>query len=358
MTKFYPLVVRDVRRETHDCVSVSFDVPTDWAEKFTFVAGQYLTLRADIEGEDVRRSYSICAAPTDGDLRVAVKRVSGGTFSTFAATELKAGDTLKVMPPQGKFLVKPDPKRAQHYVGIAAGSGITPIISIMRTVLGAEANSHFTLIYGNRAKASIIFREALESLKNEYMSRLTVHHVLSREKTDTPLLSGRINAEKCSQFFTKLIDIQSVDAFYLCGPETMIFEVKDWLEAANVRREAIHFELFTASSAKKQHTKTTNLVAAERDKVSHVTVCLDGLSFDFDLPYYGETILDAATDQGADMPFSCKGGVCCTCRARVLEGEVEMAINYALEPDEVAAGYILTCQSQPRSERLVVDFDV
>lgn len=358
MIHFHTLQVKKVQQETDDCVSISFIVPEELKDTFAFRHGQNLTLRKQFNGEEARRSYSICTSPSDNELKVAVKRVDGGLFSTWANTELKAGDFLDVMPPTGKFNTELNPDQKKNYVAFTAGSGITPILSIIKTTLLTEPQSTFTLVYGNRSKASIIFKEELEALKDKFLQRFRLYHVLSREKTDVAVNYGRIDAEKCALYFDKLIDITKCDEFFLCGPEQMIFSVRDFLQQQGVPREHIHFELFTVPGQKKSTVDTSKDEKKASGPTSKVSVKLDGIQFDFDLPFDGQSVLDAALKQGADLPYACKGGVCCTCKARLLEGEVEMDENWGLEPDEVAAGFILTCQSHPRTEKIVVDFDV
>lgn len=355
MTHFSPLRVRELRRETADTVSIAFEVPDDLREAFRFVQGQYLTLRTMLGGEEVRRSYSICTGTHEGDLRVAVKKVDGGLFSTWANEVLRTGDVLEVMPPQGRFFAPLDPANRRTYVAFAAGSGITPVLSILKTTLATEPMSRFVLFYGNRGFDQIIFREELELLKNRCPDRLAVHHVLSRESLGSPLFYGRLDGEKCRQFGRFFFQPEEVDAYFLCGPEEMIFSVKDCLMEMGADSKKVHFELFTTDGAKK---KAAARAAAPRDSFdASVTLIQDGTRFDFLLPSDGSTLLDAAMRAGADLPYSCKGGVCSTCKAKVLEGKVEMDINYGLEPDEVAAGYVLTCQSHPKTQRLVVSFD-
>ena len=350
--KYYSLRVREVRRETPDAVSIAFDLPNELRDTFAFTQGQYLAIRTLIDGEDIRRSYSICAGADDGELRIAVKQVPGGRFSTFANERLKAGDTLDVMPPQGRFFTPLDAANKKLYVAFAAGSGITPVLSIIKTTLRREPLSSFVLFYGNRNFDHIIFREELETLKSLYPLRLSVHHVLSRESLGADLFYGRINADKCDAYCRLLFQPLEVDHYFLCGPEEMIFEVKDALMRHGVSEGRILFELFTTPGV----SRPAPAPAAEGSDAA-ITVKIDGMTFDFALPTDGSTLLDAAMRAGADLPFSCKGGVCSTCKARVLEGEVAMDVNYGLEPDEIAAGYVLTCQAHPRSERLVISFD-
>jgi ring-1,2-phenylacetyl-CoA epoxidase subunit PaaE len=353
--RFYELKVSDIRPETPECVSVALEVPADLKETFAFTPGQYLTFKIGLAGQEIRRSYSICAAPADGELRVAIKAVKGGKFSTLANTMLKKGDVLEVMPPMGKFTPK---HLGRHYLAFAAGSGITPIMGIMKDVLQREPDSYFTLVYGNRNRGSIIFREEIEGLKNRYMDRLRVYHVLSRELMDVELFNGRIDAEKCGKLCEKLIDLKKIDEAFLCGPEEMILSVREKLFALGMPQGSVHLELFTSpDQPKASHEKWKEEHAKDEGPVSKVSIRLDGVTFDLDLAYNGDSILDAALAHGADLPYACKGGVCSTCRAKIVEGAVDMEVNYALEPDEVAKGFVLTCQSHPKTERVVVDFD-
>ena len=356
--KFYSLKVKDVRPETADCVSVALEIPEQLADDFKFVPGQYLTFKKTDGDVELRRSYSICAGVNDCELRVAIKKVEQGKFSTYANEQLKPGEELEVMPPMGNFTLKQKEVKHKHYMGIVAGSGITPVMSIMKTILENDPESKFTLIYGNKSRGTIIFREAIEALKNKYMQRLRVYHVLSRESMDVPLFNGRITAEKCQQFCEKLIDINTVDEAFICGPEEMILSVRQQLIDLGMETGKVHMELFTSpDQPKATHDKWVKEHPADAGKTSKVSITLDGTTFEMDLPYNGDSILDAALKVGADLPFACKGGVCCTCRAKVTEGDVEMEVNYALEPDEVERGFVLTCQAHPRSERVVVDFD-
>lgn len=359
MIHFHPLTIKEVRPETDDCVSLSFDVPEELKHTFRFSQGQSLTMRAKLNGEEVRRTYSLCSSPLDNEWRVAIKKVDGGLFSSYANTKLKKGDVLEVMPPVGKFNTPLNPAQQKHYVAIAAGSGITPILSIINTTLRTEPRSQFTLIYGNRTRASIIFKEELEALKNKFIDRFTIHHVLSREQPDAPVYYGRIDEPKCELLFTRLVDIGKADEFFLCGPEEMIFCVKKFLESKGIGKHHIHFELFTIpgenSSVSRQPSRGRQ--PASEGPSSSITVKLDGVMFDFQLPAQGQSILDAALAQGADLPYACKGGVCCTCRAKLVEGQVNMEVNYGLEQDEIDQGFILTCQAHPITPKVVVDFD-
>ena len=360
-THFHKLTIKDIRNETPECVSISFHVPDELKETFQFVHGQNITIRTSINNEEIRRSYSICSSPLEKELRIAVKKIANGKFSAYAET-LKKNDILELLPPTGKFHVQLEPSNKKNYIAFAAGSGITPIISIIKTTLATEPQSSFTLIFGNKNRSSIIFKEELEAIKNKYISRFALHHILSREKTDAAINNGRINAEKCEALNNKLIDIKNADEFFICGPEQMIFSVRDWLEKNDIDKKKIHFEWFTVPgqqlAVSSWQLAVDNHPKSFEGKTSDVTIKLDGISFSFDLSYDAEPILDAALKQGADLPFACKGGVCSTCRAKLVEGKVEMEHNYALEPDELENGFILTCQSHPRTEKVVIDFDV
>jgi ring-1,2-phenylacetyl-CoA epoxidase subunit PaaE len=359
-THFRTLTIEDVRRETSECVSVAFAIPAAYREEFRFVQGQNITLRMRMGGEEVRRSYSICSSPLESELRIAIKKVPGGVFSTWANEQLAPGHQIEVLPPSGRFNTELRPGNRKHYLAFAVGSGITPVLSLIKTTLGVEPESHFTLVYGNRNRLSIVFREELEALKNRYIDRFSLYHILTREEMDIPLYQGRIDTQKCAGLCGRLIDLRSMDEVFLCGPEQMIFSVKDWLEGQGVERKKIHFELFHTVEGRtivQRREETSDGPAARRDQVSQVTVRLDGMGHTFDLPFEGSSVLEAALMEGVDLPFACKGGVCSTCRAKLLEGKVEMDNNYALEADELATGFILTCQSHPRSEKVVIDFD-
>ena len=350
---FHSLKVKKIKKETPDCVSVSFLVPEELQQTFQFREGQNITLRKMIGEAEQRRSYSVCTAPHENELKVAIKKIQGGLFSAFANEELKTGDTLEVMPPSGKF----NSKNAEgNYLAIAAGSGITPVISIIKHTLQTQPGSSFTLIYGNKSRGSIIFFEDIESLKNKYMQRFSCINILSRERTDAAINYGRINTDKL-EALQQLADFSSFDDAYICGPEEMIFASAAFLEKAGMPKANIHFELFTTPGQQK-NIVTENIIEEQTGPKSRITVKLDGRSFDFDLAYKSSNILDAALAQGADLPYACKGGVCATCKARLVSGEVHMDINYALEEEEVKQGYILTCQSHPLSDSVTVDFDV
>lgn len=352
--KFHALTVLEVKRETEDTVSVSFDVPDELTSDYSFLSGQYLTLRTSIKGEDTRRSYSLCSAPFEKEWRVAIKKVENGLFSTFANEELKAGDQLEVMTPTGNFSLKLDVERSRNYALFASGSGITPVFSIAKTALKEEPLSTVTLFYGNKNFNSIIFREELEALKNSYMERLRIIHVLSRESLGNDIQKGRIDKDKADRLYKAFLKGEEIDAVYICGPEEMILGVKESMIANGIEKDRVHFELFTTPGKK---SAPKEAITTGPNISSNVSVILDGDQLDLALDSSGETILDAAQKAGADLPFACKGGVCCTCKARILEGTARMDVNYALEKDEVEAGYILTCQAHPTSERLVVSFD-
>ena len=356
MSKFHTLKITDVRRETEDCVSLAFAVPETLEKDFIFTQGQHLTLRRQLNGEDVRRTYSICTGPDDGELRVAVKKVPGGKFSTFANEKLRVGDALEVLPPAGRFFTELKKDRAARYVAFAAGSGITPILSIMKAVITREPDSHFTLFYGNRNSESVIFREVIEGLKNEHLDRLSIHYVLTREHPGSDLFAGRITGEKCRRFAQLLFEPEEVEDFFICGPFDMLQDLRQTLKELGVPRERIHYELFTAPGSEPAK-KQAQPVEIQSDEQVQVQIQLDGERIGFTMPTQGQAVLDAALAAGADLPFACKGGVCCTCRAKLEGGKVEMAVNYALEPEEVEAGFVLTCQSYPRSKELILNFD-
>ena len=356
MIHFHPLRVKKIEKETADCVSIEFDVPENLKETFQFKQGQNLTIKKMLNGEELRRNYSICTSPFDNKLKVAVKKTEGGLFSTYANEQLKAGDVLEVLPPTGKFYTKLNASQKKNYVAFAAGSGITPILSIIKTTLLTEPQSEFALVYGNRTKNSIIFKEELEALKDKFMERFSLYHILSKEKTETEINYGRIDVDKLQLLFNKLIDLKNCDEFFLCGPEEMIFCIKAYLETRGIASDQIHFELFTVPGQKKSEIRNQKSEINSSPKAK-VSIKLDGILFDFDLNYDGESILDAALKQGADLPYACKGGVCTTCKAKLIEGKVSMDVNWGLESDEVAKGFILTCQSHPTTGKIVVDFD-
>lgn len=355
MSKFHELTVASVTRETRDAVAVTFAVPEDLAHTYRYTQGQHLTLRTDIDGEDVRRSYSICSAVQDEQLRVAIKRVDGGLFSNWANEHLAPGMTLQVMPPSGNFHVPLSAANAKHYVAFAAGSGITPMLSLIKTTLHAEPDSRFTLIYGNRASSSVLFREELEDLKDTYLRRFNLVFVLSREQLDIDLFNGRLDGDKVNALLRHWIRPQDIDVAFICGPHSMMEEVSQALVAGGVSQHHIKRELFATSiPSARPAARAHNKVGRQQCKV---TVIQDGRTRSFTLEKQKESVLDAALAQGIELPYSCKGGVCSTCRCKRIEGEVDMDINFALEDYEVARGFILSCQSYAISDKLVLDFD-
>lgn len=353
--KFYSLKIKDIHQTTSECSIISFEVTDDLKSTFEYIQGQYLTLRADIDGEDVRRSYSICSCPLDSELKVGIKRIEDGKFSTYATTQLKVGDSVEVMPPNGKFYKDIEPEASKNYIAFAAGSGITPIYSIIKTHLVKEPNSTFTLFYINQNANTVILKDELEGLKNIFLERFRIYHFLTKQSREMPLFNGRINTEKLDQIFDKLVKLEDLDDTFLCGPEQMIFLVRDYLKTKGKDEKKIHFELF--SSGISEEAKKRREASKKTGKVCDVTIREGGKTFDFKLPFGGDNILDAAIANAADLPFACKGGVCCTCKAKLVEGKVDMLVNYALEQEEVDEGFILTCQAMPQSEKVVVDFD-
>ena len=352
--RFHRLKVRDVRRETPDAVSVAFEVPPDLASAYAFVPGQYLTLRATIDGEDLRRSYSICSGPDDGELRIAVKRVEGGSFSAWINSDLKGGDGLDVMTPTGRFGARHQSETTGTYLGIAAGSGITPILSIVKGVLGREAKSRFFLLYGNRSTADMLFFEALAELKDRYMDRLSIFHVLSREEQDVPVLNGRVDADKVRLIVRSLVPAATIDHVLICGPEGMAEEIGPVLESFGLGPERIHVERFVSALGGRPRARPRTPASDAPSRIA--TLIYDGKRRDVPVAE-GEAILDAALRAGLDLPYACKGGMCCTCRAKVVAGAAVMEVNYSLEAWEEEAGYVLTCQARPQSDRIIVDYD-
>jgi len=356
--RFHPLRVTDIRRETAECVSIALEVPPDLRDAFRFLPGQHLVLRATIDGEEVRRTYSLCSLPDETDLRIAVKRQPHGRFSTFANERLAVGDRLEAMPPTGRFVHAPDCRARSRYVAFAAGSGITPVFAILRAVLAGEPESRFTLVYGNRHTASIIFREELCDLKNLHLGRFALHHVLSAETTDAlELFSGRIDAGKVRAWAGRLYRPEEVDRWFVCGPAPMIQTVSDALLALGVPQERILFEYFTAEGNRPRPVPGAAPRLEARGDVARITIVLDGERHEFTMPFRGPAVLEAARAAGLDLPFSCKAGVCATCRARLVEGKVELLANYALDARDLAAGDVLTCQARPLTDRIVLDFD-
>ncbi|GAA0615925.1 phenylacetate-CoA oxygenase/reductase subunit PaaK [Kribbella sandramycini] len=349
---FHALKVAAIEPITDDSVAITFAVPPELAGEYEFTAGQHLTVRRT--GEDVRRSYSICSPAGSGVLRIGVKRIPGGTFSAYAAHELQVGDELEVMTPLGRFGTTLDPANAKHYAFVAAGSGITPVLSLVSTILSVEPSSRVTLLYGNRTAGSVMFADELADLKDRYAERLHLVHVLSRESTEVELFSGRIDADRLKRMFVTILPIAGVDEWFLCGPYAMVVGAQDLLLAEGVAREHVHAELFhVGDEAPKPAAEDT---AADAD-AAQVTVILDGRRSTFALGANSKPVLDATLAVRSDAPFACKGGVCGTCRAKVLDGSVRMDTNWALEPGEIRAGYVLTCQSHPTTPTVTLDFD-
>lgn len=352
--RFHRLAVKDLRRETADAVSLTFAIPDELKDDYRFSPGQYLTLRTMMDGEEVRRSYSICSGPDDGEMRIAVKKVDGGAFSSWAADELKSGDEIDVMTPTGRFGIAPAPEAARIHVGFAAGSGITPILSIIRGVLAREPNSRFFLFYGNRSTSSMLFREALEQLKDRFIERFSVFHVISGEEQDIPILDGRLDGEKVRVLLRSQVAAASVDHVFICGPTGMSEEIEATCREIGIPEDRIHIERFVSGLGGKPRPKA--VVPASAPPKAFAALVIDGKRREVPVAE-GEAILDAALRAGVDLPFACKGGMCSTCRAKLVEGDARMELNYSLEPWELEKGFILTCQARPITDHVVVDYD-
>ncbi|MFL6792730.1 MAG: 1,2-phenylacetyl-CoA epoxidase subunit PaaE [Bradyrhizobium sp.] len=352
--RFHRLAVSDLRRETADAVSLAFAIPKELESDYSFAPGQYLTLRTTMDGEEVRRSYSICSGPDDGELRIAVKKIDGGAFSNWAADELKAGDELDVMTPTGRFGIAAAPQEARLYVGFAAGSGITPILSIAKGVLAREPNSQFFLFYGNRSTGGMLFLEELEELKDRFLQRFSLFHVISGEEQDIPILHGRLDREKVRVLLRSMVPAASVDHVFICGPTGMSEDIEATCRETGIADDRIHVERFVSEFGGRPRAKKAVAPGAPPKAVA--ALIIDGKRREVPV-VEGEAILDAALRAGMDLPFACKGGMCSTCRAKLVEGEAQMEVNYSLEPWELKAGFILTCQARPCSERVVVDYD-
>ncbi len=356
---FHSLTVKDIRHETDNARVVSFEVPSELQEAFQFKAGQYLTLKQDIDGESVRRSYSICSAVKDPQLQVGIKRVEGGVFSNYIHDQLKVGDTLDVMQPQGEFYTSLEANQSKNYLFIAAGSGITPILSLIKTTLAAEPESKVTLIYGNQSTATMMFRNDLSFVKNRHMNRFHWINIYSRQPQQAEVLNGRIDNKKGAELAQSLIDLAGFDEFFLCGPEAMISGVSRGLTNFGINDDKIHYELFASSAEdakaiiEKHHARAVKF----KGKTSRIELVKGGREYQFELSADGENLLDAGMTQGAELPFSCKAGICATCRCKLVSGEVEMDIDHGLQADEIEAGYILSCQAHPLSDTVRVDFD-
>lgn len=354
MARFHTLKVTDVHKTIRDAVVLTLSPE---GGDFDFIQGQYLTFRRDFDGEELRRSYSICAGKDEGILQVGIKRVDGGAFSTWVNDSVKVGDTLEAMQPMGSFHTPVEESDAKSYLGFAGGSGITPVLSILKTVLTHEPNSDFTLVYANRGFSSIMFREELEGLKNIYLGRLTIIHILETDSQDIDLFTGRVDEEKCALLFKHWIDINSVDTAYICGPEPMMLAISKSLKEHGLKDEQIKFELFGNGQPGRAKRKSVSNSASSYQGTTETTVVMDGSSRTFTMPKDGLTLLQAAIENNMDAPHACKAGVCSTCKAKLLEGEVEMVANHALEDYEVEQGYVLTCQCYPMSDKIVVDYD-
>lgn len=354
--KFHTLQLKDVNKTTEDAVVLTFDVPETLASTYNFIQGQYLTVKASINGEEVQRAYSLCSSPLDKSWKVAVKKVPGGKFSTYANELLETGQSLEVMPPDGRFYVALDSENQRNYIAFAGGSGITPILSIIKTHLASEPKSTFKLFFTNKNAASIMLKEELEALKNQYMDRFEIFYFLTQEQRNIELFNGRMDHNKLDIIFKTIADLGTTDHFFLCGPEEMIFTVREYLIKNGAPKDHLHFELFTSNSEDKKE-----IIAETRKKyegqTSHITIIEGGKTLQYDMPQGSGNILDSALGKNADLPFACKGGVCCTCKAKLLEGDVNLLVNYGLEQDELDAGYILTCQAIPVSDKIKVDYD-
>lgn len=356
MADFHNVNIAQVYKETKDTVVVEFDIPESLRSHFNFTQGQHLTLRKFIDGEDVRRSYSLCTSPLENAWKVAIKQIPGGVFSTFANEQLKAGDPIEIMEPSGNFFVEVDSKTSNNYIAFAAGSGITPMLSIIKTHLLSEPNSTFKLFYLNRTVKSIIFKEEIEQLKNEFFGRFQVFYFLTKEQRDIPFLNGRFDEEKLKVLTKTFIDIPDTNHCFICGPQEMIFLIRDYLEKAGLSKDKIHYELFFSGNP--DDNKHIAEVLEQKVEGTDVTIIDGGKEFHFIMEDEYDNILDGALAAGADLPFACKGGVCSTCKCQVIEGSVEMKINYALDEKEVSQQLVLSCQAVPTTEKVVVDFDV
>ena len=357
MARFYPLNVVDVQRETRDAVVVTLAPRPEDKDAFDFIQGQYLTFRRDFDGEELRRSYSICVPRGAERLRVGIKKVDGGCFSSWANEELKTGTVLEAMPPMGNFHSPIEPERAKSYLGFAGGSGITPVLSIIKTVLAEEPQSDFTLVYGNRSANAIMFREELEDLKNTYLGRFTVVHILESEAQDIDLFAGRVDKAKCEALFAHWVKVEDADQAFICGPEPMMLAVAEALRAQGMTDAQIKFELFASGQPGRARRRQSEGPREKTANTCQATITLDGITRAVQMPKEGQSVLEAAIAADLDAPYACKAGVCSTCRAKVLEGEGEMEANYALEDYEGRQGYVLTCQSTPLTDKIVVDYD-
>ncbi len=357
MSKFHRLKIKDIYKETDDCSVVSFEVPAALSEEFKYRQGQHLTLKADINDEDTRRSYSLCSSPLDNEWTVAVKLIPGGKFSTYVNDSLQTGDMLEVMAPSGNFGVEVETNKEKNYLFFAAGSGITPMLSMIKTHLAKETSATCKLFYVNKTAKSIIFKEELEQLRNSYFGRLEIYYFLTKEKRDIDLFNGRFDDDKMSVLTSTFIDIADTSEVFLCGPEDMVNFVSEYLIQAGLPKNLLHFELFVSGLSEEDKQRVERLAQQNVEGVE-VIIVDGGKEFQFIMTKDYDNILDAALGAGADLPFACKGGVCSTCKCEVLEGSVEMKVNYALDEGEVAQNFVLSCQSVPTSDTVKVDFDV
>ena len=355
MSKLHPLRVSEIKNETHDTVSIAFDLPSHLTNDFKFTQGQYLTLEALINGEKVRRAYSLCSSANSGILRVAVKKVTNGLFSTFATEKLKVGDTLDVLSPMGTFFTALDPSQKKNYLAVAAGSGITPILSILKTSLETEKESTFTLLYVNKDSQNIIFKEELEDLKNIYLDRLAVYNFFTRENTEYELYNGRLNRSKMEILFDKIIDPSTLDECFFCGPEELVTEMENVFRDQGFSQDNLHSELFTKKKSVAAPVKKSAPVSANGHQI---TIIMDGDEYNLSMESSSDLIVDAAINEDIDIPYSCQAGVCSTCKAKVISGEVQMSDDHTLDDDEVEAGFVLTCICTPITEKIVLDYDV
>ena len=357
MSKSYPLRVKSVYKETDDCTVVSFDVPAQLKDKFKFEQGQHLTLERQNGSEPIRRSYSLCSSPVDDEWQVAVKEIPEGKFSTFINQQLKANDELNVLPPSGEFGIPLEKESTKNYLFFAAGSGITPIISMIKTHLAKEPNSKCQLFYLNKTAKSIIFKERLEQLRNQFFGRLEIYYFLTREQRDIELFNGRLDEQKINTLCNTLIDIDDVDDVFICGPEQMLFAIRDTLIENGLTKDQIHYELFVSGLSEKDKARVSQLREKQKDG-SKITILDGGKEFHFTMSQEDESVLDSGLKAGADLPFACKGGVCSTCKCKIIEGAAEMKLNYALEDDELEQNYLLSCQAIPTTDELIIDYDV
>ncbi|WP_262694734.1 1,2-phenylacetyl-CoA epoxidase subunit PaaE [Kordiimonas aquimaris] len=356
MKKFHDLTVKEVKRETPETVSLTFDVSAGEKNLFAYKQGQHLTVKAMIEGQEIRRSYSICNSVADDELKVAVRHVDGGAFSTYANMDLKAGDVLEVMPPLGHFYIDLEPESARNYLMVAAGSGITPILSIIKTTLETEPNARVTLLYGNRTVESTIFRSEISQLKNRFLDQFTFFHFMSQQPLEVEFFNGRLDGAKTKASVERILAGQRIDHAFVCGPQAMIMDVAGSLKECGLDEKQIHSELFgTGEGALEAPVRRASAIA--QASKAELEIIIDGELKRVAMPDGETNILDAMADAGVDAPFSCKGGVCATCRAKVLEGEVDMTLNYGLEKEEIAAGFVLTCQSFPKTDKVRLSFD-